>query len=92
MKQDIHPNYHTIKVVMTDGTEFTNTVRGQEVKGTAKWDGNTLVVTQKLEIQGNVITFVQRWSLAEDGKSITQDVTITTPQGEVKTKTVLDKV
>ena len=23
MKSDIHPNYHTIKVVMTDGSEFT---------------------------------------------------------------------
>jgi large subunit ribosomal protein L31 len=23
MKQDIHPDYHTIKIVMTDGTEFT---------------------------------------------------------------------
>jgi large subunit ribosomal protein L31 len=23
MKQDIHPDYHTIKVVMTDGSEFT---------------------------------------------------------------------
>ena len=23
MKPDTHPNYHTIKVVMTDGTEFT---------------------------------------------------------------------
>ncbi len=23
MKSDIHPSYHTIKVVMTDGTEFT---------------------------------------------------------------------
>lgn len=23
MKADIHPNYHTITVVMTDGTEFT---------------------------------------------------------------------
>ncbi|CAO5682565.1 MAG: 50S ribosomal protein L31 [Holosporales bacterium] len=22
MKKDIHPNYHAIKVVMTDGTEF----------------------------------------------------------------------
>ena len=22
MKSDIHPSYHTIKVVMTDGTEF----------------------------------------------------------------------
>ncbi|MFY9785571.1 MAG: 50S ribosomal protein L31, partial [Pseudolabrys sp.] len=23
MKQDIHPGYHAIKVVMTDGSEFT---------------------------------------------------------------------
>ena len=23
MKKDIHPKYHQIKVVMTDGTEFT---------------------------------------------------------------------
>jgi large subunit ribosomal protein L31 len=23
MKSDIHPNYHTVKVVMTDSTEFT---------------------------------------------------------------------
>ena len=31
MKQDIHPNYHTIKVVMTDGTEFTTrTTWGKE--------------------------------------------------------------
>ncbi len=31
MKQDIHPEYHTIKVVMTDGTEFvTRTTWGKE--------------------------------------------------------------
>ncbi|WP_296577955.1 50S ribosomal protein L31 [Phreatobacter sp.] len=23
MKPDIHPDYHTIKIVMTDGTEYT---------------------------------------------------------------------
>ena len=23
MKPDIHPKYHTVKVVMTDGSEFT---------------------------------------------------------------------
>ena len=31
MKQDIHPDYHTIKVVMTDGSEFvTRTTWGAE--------------------------------------------------------------
>ena len=31
MKADIHPEYHTIKVVMTDGSEFTTrTTWGKE--------------------------------------------------------------
>jgi large subunit ribosomal protein L31 len=31
MKKDIHPNYHTIKVVMTDGTEYeTRSTWGSE--------------------------------------------------------------
>ncbi len=31
MKADIHPDYHTIKVVMTDGTEFfTRSTYGKE--------------------------------------------------------------
>ncbi len=31
MKNDIHPHYHLIKVVMTDGTEFqTRSTYGQE--------------------------------------------------------------
>ena len=31
MKKDIHPDYHTIKVVMTDGTEYvTRSTYGEE--------------------------------------------------------------
>ena len=31
MKADIHPDYHTVKVIMTDGTEFTTrTTWGKE--------------------------------------------------------------
>ena len=31
MKSEIHPNYHTIKVVMTDGTEYqTRSTYGKE--------------------------------------------------------------
>ena len=39
MKKDIHPNYHTIKVEMTDGTQF-------ETKSTWGAEGDVL----KLEI------------------------------------------
>ena len=40
MKKDIHPNYHTIKVEMTDGTQF-------ETKSTWGKEGELL----KLEIE-----------------------------------------
>jgi large subunit ribosomal protein L31 len=35
MKKDIHPEYHTIKVVMTDGSEF-------ETRSTMGKEGDTL--------------------------------------------------
>lgn len=35
MKKDIHPEYHTIKVVMTDGSEF-------ETRSTMCKEGDTL--------------------------------------------------
>ena len=35
MKSDIHPDYHTIKVVMTDGTEF-------HTRSTYGTDGDTM--------------------------------------------------
>lgn len=78
--------------ISTDGKEFTNNMRGQEIKGTAKWEGQVLIVTQRLDMQGTEIKVVQRWAMAEDGKSITQEVTISTPQGELKQKAILDKV
>ncbi|MCW5697293.1 MAG: 50S ribosomal protein L31 [Bauldia sp.] len=38
MKKDIHPNYHTIKVVMTDGTEYTTRSTYGEEGGTLQLD------------------------------------------------------
>ncbi len=78
--------------ILTDGAEFTNDLHGQQVTGTAKWEGKTLVVTQKATMQGTEIVVVTRWTLAEDGKNLLQEVSISTPQGELKQKAVLDKV
>jgi hypothetical protein len=75
----------------TDGREFTNTMYGTEVKGTAKWDGKTLVVSQKMNMQGADISVTIKWTLSEDGKTINQDVSVTTPQGDMVQKAVLDK-
>jgi hypothetical protein len=78
--------------ITTDGKEFTNTLHGQEIKGTAKWEGKVLVVTQRINMQGTELVVVQKWTMSEDGKNITQEVSFSGPQGELKQTAVLDKV
>lgn len=78
--------------VTTDGKEFTNELHGQAIKGTAKWDGATLVVTQKASMQGTEIVVVQTWTMSADRKSIAQEVSISTPQGELRQKAILDRL
>lgn len=75
----------------TDGKECTNTIRGQEVKGTAKWDGKALVIESQREMGGGVLKFTEKWNLSEDAKTLTIDSHIAGTQGEVDLKVVLDK-
>ncbi len=63
MKKDIHPDYHTIKVVMTDGTEFeTRSTYGSEgdtlrlevdIKSHPAWTGGQ----QKISERGQMARF-----------------------------------
>ena len=67
MKKDIHPNYHTIKVEMTDGTQFeTRSTWGKEgevlkleidPKSHAAWTGGK----QKLMDKGRVSKFNKKF-------------------------------
>jgi large subunit ribosomal protein L31 len=69
MKSDIHPDYHRVKVVMTDGTEFyTRTTWGKEgdtlqldidPKTHPAWTGGS---QQLLDRGGRVSKFNQRFS------------------------------
>ena len=68
MKPNLHPDYHTIKVVMTDGTEFaTRTTWGKEgdtlhldidPKSHPAWTGGT---QQILDRGGRVSRFNKRF-------------------------------
>jgi large subunit ribosomal protein L31 len=69
MKAEIHPNYHTIKVVMTDGTEFaTRSTYGKEgdtlnldidSKSHPAWTGGQ---QQLLDRGGRVSRFQKKFS------------------------------
>jgi large subunit ribosomal protein L31 len=76
MKSDIHPNYHTITVKMTDGTEFvTRTTWGKEgdtmaldidPKSHPAWTGGS---QQLLDRGGRLSRFQKRFSgfMKDDG-------------------------
>lgn len=75
----------------TDGQESTAEVRGNQVKSTVKWDGAILVVTTKGKFGDNDFTMVDRWSLSEDGKTLTVNRHFSSEMGEMDNKLVLDK-
>ncbi|MBI4908289.1 MAG: hypothetical protein HY820_31980 [Acidobacteria bacterium] len=75
----------------TDGKETTNTLRGNPVKSTTKWDGDKMVINSKIDFQGNEITLSDAWVLAEDGKTVTITRKINSPMGELEQKIVLAK-
>ena len=73
----------------TDGTPTKGKIGENDVTSTAKWDGNVLAIESSLQTPGMAVTFHDRWTMAEDGKSFTIDRTVTTALGDVKFKITL---
>jgi hypothetical protein len=75
----------------TDGRETTNSVRGNEIKSTAKWEGDELAIDGKASFNGADVTLKDRWSLSADGKTLTIQRHVNSPMGETDQKIVLEK-
>lgn len=75
----------------TDGAECKNVIRGQPVTGSARWDGDTLLIESKREVQGSEIVQRESWSLSADGQTITIANNVQTPQGAFDITIVLEK-
>ena len=75
----------------TDGKETSNTFGPMTAKSTAKWEGETLVIDTKLETGGGELTIKGKWTLSADGKQMTNNSHIVSPQGEIDVVYVLDK-
>jgi hypothetical protein len=73
----------------TDGKGSTFMSSGAEVKGTAVWEGNDLVVTSAVDVAS--LKFVDRMSLSADGKTLTSTITLTSPDGTLDLKVIFDK-
>lgn len=81
----------TTATYKTDGTE-TESDRGQwKAKSTAKWEGSTLHIVSKITTQNGELTIDEKWTLSEDGKSITVASKWSSQMGEFESKRVMDK-
>jgi hypothetical protein len=75
-----------------DGKESVNKLPTGEAKGTAKIDGENIVIQSTREVQGTSIASKETWSLSDGGKVLTILNHISIPgQGELDFKLVFDK-
>ena len=79
----------TTRKYTTDGKDMTFESGGAVVRGTAVWEGNTLILTSIVDAIG--ATFTDRMSLSEDGRTLTSAVHIASAQGELDLVVVFDK-
>jgi hypothetical protein len=75
----------------TDGKQTTNNVAGINVKGSAKWDGDALVIESARATPNGEIKMIERWNSMDGGKAIQVDAKMVGTQGEIAFKIYLAK-
>lgn len=75
----------------TDGKESVNEMMGNPMKSVAKWDGDALVIQTKGSFGDNEFTINARWTLSEDGKTLTISQRWSSSMGEMDMKMILEK-
>jgi hypothetical protein len=75
----------------TDGKEGTNTVHGSEVRSKLKWDGAALLIDSSISVDGNALSLKDKWTLSQDGKTLTILRHYAGPEGEANATYVLER-
>jgi len=75
----------------SDGKETTNSMMGNDVKSKAVWEGKTLVITSAANFGGADVKLIDKWTLADDGKTLNDVLSISAPQGDFEMTFVLVK-
>jgi len=77
-------------IYSTDGKETTNTIRKNEFKSTAHWEADQLAIESKGSL-GGPVTLKDRWSLSDDGKTLTLERHAARVIGSTDQKLVFEK-
>ncbi len=88
----------TTEILNNDGKETETTLSpNAKKKASLKWaaDGQTLAITYSIAFDNNGQTFelkgTETWSLGADGKSLTLQNSLSTPNGDIAVKAAYDK-
>ena len=82
---------HDTRTYTTDGKQISYSANGADVKSGATWDGDALQVDSTASVQGMDIAIKDKITLSEGGKTMTDNIHIAAPQGELDFKIVFDK-
>jgi hypothetical protein len=72
----------------TDGKPVANGAN----QGSARWEGNKLIIESSRDYQGTKLTQHEEWTLSADGKTLTIATHVKLPNGEFDVKQVFEKV
>jgi hypothetical protein len=78
-------------VYAVDGKPHKNMAGPSELTSTLSWEGRTLVTVSTLDTQQGQATITDRLTLSEDGKTLTQERTLSIGAQEAKQTMVLVK-
>jgi hypothetical protein len=75
----------------TDGQECRNKIRESEAISIVKWENAVLITETKMDYQGGPLTIKARWSLSEDGKTLSLKQHYDSSMGEAAATILLEK-
>jgi hypothetical protein len=75
----------------TDGKETKNSFGPNEMKSTARWEGDLLVVDTKGQFGDTEVKILDKWELSADGKTLTVNRHFSSAMGEMDQKIVFEK-
>ena len=66
----------------TDGAENTNVSQGTTMRSHSRWEQGMLITEFDLYVKGTPTHFIERWRLADGGKTLINERTFVTPRGD----------
>lgn len=90
-RQDAQGKQQFELAMMVNGKEEAHKLGDHDVKTTAQWEGNALVVSTKLMFQDNEVLMKSAYMMAPDGKTVNVNTHFSSAMGEADQKLVFEK-